>query len=670
MQRPIWILFGGIIVLLALNLALIYGLNLARLAAIDVLSNAETTLNKLANEVIVYNIEVNQAVPVKADVPLNQKIDIPLDTVIPIDQVVKFPFKTGNTQIELEMPIKTDFPINMVVPVQFNNTISVDTTVQLNTTVPVKIELNKTQLAGYIEQARLDVRQLKNRLMLSAEADSAQAASPASEQVNIAAPASLPDDISPADTAAVPAQTPTAQDIPTARPSSQMPVKAASQTNDTTLQMCEHAYWPLQAGSAWTYNSPHTSYTLHLAEMTSPQIRFSTEYEGQTIEFGLECRPEGLAGQYLGDMRRLTELGDLKFGKVKGLFLPRPEVMEHLGQSWRQEFEVSGTVRAFRDGQAVTGNISRGQAVATYLPTGFETVETPLGPQQGLRLEQNIELTLALTFNPGGESVPAVEVVKLTNVYWVVKGVGLVKTQWQGGGLTLDFKPDDPAVDHQFSIPALVEEQLVFICVSTGQEASDCIRVAGVTEADLQPPPAAELVIPPLMFPGETIPEMISTSGVSLNPTTAGALPKVQLPEMPAPKNSEQESSALYVYAKTVNQLGQQLNEAGDSFGQAAMSYRENKLTLVEFKEKFNAFASQAGDYLNRIDSLSPPPEAEQIHQKLTGGLQKCDDAIDLMDRWFDTQETGAKDATAFLVANCLDQVTRAGDELNALLLQ
>lgn len=670
MQRPIWILLAGLIILLALNLALIYGLNLARLAAIDALSNAETTLDKLANEVIVYNIKVNQAVPVKADVPLNQKIDIPLDTVIPIDQVIKFPFKTGNTQIELEMPIKADFPIDMVVPVQFNNTISVDTTVQLDTAVPVKIELNKTQLAGYIEQARLDVKQLKNRLMLSPAVDPVEISAPANQQVNIAEPASLPVDISSAGTAAAPAQTPTRQRAPTAQPPTPMPVKAAVQTNSTPPQMCEHAYWPLRAGSAWTYNSPHTSYTLQLANVAAPQILFSTEYEGRTIEFSLECRPEGLAGQYLGDMRRLTELGDLKFGKVKGLFLPRPEEMEHLGQSWRQEFEVSGTVPAVWDGQGVTGSIGRGQAVATYLPAGFEPVETPLGPQQGLRLEQNIELTLELTFNLGGESVPAVEVIKLTNVYWFVKGVGLVKTQWQGGGLALDFKPADPVVDHQLSVPALAEEQLVFICVSTAKQDSECIRVAGVNETDLQAPPTAELVIPPLVIPNESVPEPVTANGVSLSPNTAGALPKIQLPEMPAAKNSEQENSALYVYAKAVNQLGQQLNEAGDSFGQAAISYRENKLTLVEFKEKFGAFASQAGNYLNQIDSLSPPAEAKPIHQKLTNGLQKCDDAIDLMDRWFDTQEAGTKNATALLVANCMDQVTKAGDELNALLLQ
>ena len=61
---------------------------------------------------------------------------------------------------------------------------------------------------------------------------------------------------------------------------------------------------------------------------------------------------------------------------------------------------------------------------------------------------------------------------------------------------------------------------------------------------------------------------------------------------------------------------------------------------------------------------------AAAVHQKLTGGLAKCNDAIDLMDEWFDTRSSDTKEATVLLVAECMDQVNEAADDLEALVNQ
>jgi hypothetical protein len=164
MQRSIPILWGLVIALLALNLALLYALNLARLTAIETLSEVETTLDGLAKEVIVYDIEVNQALPMKADVPLNRTMEIPIKTVIPIDQVLTVPLQTDAGEVVLDVPVNTDFPIDIEVPVDLNQTINVDSVVQLNTTLPVEIEIAQTPLAGYLKQAKLDIVRLRSRL--------------------------------------------------------------------------------------------------------------------------------------------------------------------------------------------------------------------------------------------------------------------------------------------------------------------------------------------------------------------------------------------------------------------------------------------------------------------------------------------------------------------------
>src|SRR5215510_13809906 len=112
-SKSIWVLWALVIILLILNLALLYGRNKTRLTAIETLNQVELKLDKLAHEVIVYDIAVNQTVP-----------------------------------------IKTDVPIDMEIPVNFNDSIHVDTTVQLDTTVPVTIDIGQTTLADYFKQVK------------------------------------------------------------------------------------------------------------------------------------------------------------------------------------------------------------------------------------------------------------------------------------------------------------------------------------------------------------------------------------------------------------------------------------------------------------------------------------------------------------------------------------
>jgi hypothetical protein len=443
-------------------------------------------------------------------------------------------------------------------------------------------------------------------------------------------------------------------------------LSTSSQSDKPTLGICEHVYWPFRIGTSWTFNNPQTSFTQRLDKSQDNQVYLSTEYEGQPIEFNLECYQDGLGGDFVGEMRRLIELGALNFKNVEGLFLPRPEIMEQLGTSWTQEFKVTGTVPASQGGQPVVGQIRDGQAAAIYTPTGFETLETPLGLRDGLRIEQQLDLDLTVDFQLNGQTIPATELIHLTNVYWFVKGIGLVKMQWQGGMAQYQF--DNTALNQQVSIPALIEDQLVFVCILSEQKSSDCIRVAGIFESDLTTPSESELVIPLPIFPSS--PDLASSTGsaAQLNPNKPIPLATLELPGTPTNMNDYQGNSALLAYAEAVAKLGEKISSAGGAFGEAAIDYRNNELSLVEFQNKFTSFASNVREYISAIDNLSAPPEAQEIHQKLADGLDKCDQAIDLMDEWFDTQDSDTKDATMLLVANCMDQVTQAGDELKSLI--
>jgi hypothetical protein len=118
-------------------------------------------------------------------------------------------------------------------------------------------------------------------------------------------------------------------------------------------------------------------------------------------------------------MPRIAELGDLNFSNPRGVFLPDPATLEER-KPWRQELDVAGSVPASQEDSPLEGRTSRGRAVAVYTPIRFETVETPLGSREALRVEQQIDLELDIVYDLGGQTTPATEIANLSTVYWAV----------------------------------------------------------------------------------------------------------------------------------------------------------------------------------------------------------------------------------------------------------
>jgi hypothetical protein len=663
MQRSIPFLWGVVIILLILNLVLLSALNLARLMAIETLDRVDTMLENLSNEVIVYNVELNQPVPLKADIPFSRTMQIPLNTVIPVDQVLSVPFKTPTGDIVLDVPVKTDLPINMDVPVDFNETIDVDTVVHLNTTVPVEIDIGQTSLVGYLEQVKLEIAKLRNRLTLGGVGGAADR------------PAASDLDSQPASAGESPARALPSESVPSTGPgatlaaaqietadSDAIPDKAQAQA---ALGLCAHAYWPLQPGTEWTYNSPLTSYIERVSSVVNNKVDLSTQYEGREIQASLTCYLEGLGGNYLGDMRRITELGELNFSNPRGMFLPRPSVMEKVGSSWTQEFDVTGTVQASQGDRSVNGRISRGQVVAVYTPTGFEVVDTPLGLQEALRVEQKLSLDLNINFELSDQKVPTKETANLTTVYWFAKDIGLVKEHWQGGTVQDQIELGQSPVIRQATVPALSSDQLVFLCALSAQGASECARMPGMSQSALTIPPEAELAVQTLVLPSDLYAGGGASAASDANQT--GQEPAVSQEEPPEKSADADEQSGLLTYYTAISSLTKRLSDAAQAFGDTALEYRDGQITLERFRNKYLEFSSEVQELVQEVNRLSPPPQAEAVHQKFRNGLTKCDQAVDLMDKWFDTRDSGAKDAAILLAGGCVGELTAAQNELEAL---
>jgi len=423
-------------------------------------------------------------------------VEIPVKAVIPIDQMLTVPLQTPAGEIVLDVPLNTEFSIDSVVPVDVEQTISVESVVQLNTTIPIEIDIAQTRLAGYLKQAKLDIVRLRSRLALQREATmtdetAAIAATDAETRVDSALtpPGDTQSQAVSVEAVVIATATPemAAQSDTSHGPS---PGNLAAQP---VSDSCAHAYWPLRPGTAWTFNSPDTSYVQRVDSVSNDQVHLSTQYEGRDMQFSLMCNQEGLGGNYLGDMRRISELGELAFSHPRGVFLPRPEIMEEIGKTWIQEFDVTGTIQASQEDRVVTGRITRGRAVALYTSTDIETTETPLGPRDALRIEQKLDIEMDVDFDLDSQTIPMRENVSLQIAYWFVKGIGPVKVDWQGGLIGQTMDTDSAPVDQRTSVPGLAEERLVFVCVSSEGQSSECLRMAGMSQSDLTVPSASEL---------------------------------------------------------------------------------------------------------------------------------------------------------------------------------
>ncbi|MBC7251209.1 MAG: hypothetical protein H5T62_13090 [Anaerolineae bacterium] len=135
-----------------------------RRAALSMLDQTTEGLAVLGNERVEYPVHIQQEVPVVADVPFNQTMEVPLHTTVPISFTAVVPVDLMLTTVEMEIPIDLDVPLDLEVPVTISQTVHISTTVPLDMDVPVTIDLAQTPLYGYLERFRKGLERLRDAL--------------------------------------------------------------------------------------------------------------------------------------------------------------------------------------------------------------------------------------------------------------------------------------------------------------------------------------------------------------------------------------------------------------------------------------------------------------------------------------------------------------------------
>jgi hypothetical protein len=128
----------------------------------------------------------------------------------------------------------------------------------------------------------------------------------------------------------------------------------------------------------------------------------------------------------------------------------------------------------------------------------------------------------------------------------------------------------------------------------------------------------------------------------------------------------EDENSPLSEYGLALNRALQQISGAGNTFGKTALMFQAGQATLEDLERDFDRFKLEVRPAMNEINQLSPPPEVAVSHQKITVGLEKCDEAINLFNEWLNSFDSSTQQRAALLVTQCLNEVQDGGEEIEA----
>jgi hypothetical protein len=156
------------VALLAVSL-LIHALTISRLLNVrntlrDEVDALATNVQNAKTSKLIYDLPIDQQLPLNIDVPINRSLDIPIRTEVRINQTLNLPIQTALGNFDIPVPIDTTIPISTTVPIEFNQTVNISTTVPIRLDVPVQVDLGSPQVSGYMDRLYDALIQLRDEL--------------------------------------------------------------------------------------------------------------------------------------------------------------------------------------------------------------------------------------------------------------------------------------------------------------------------------------------------------------------------------------------------------------------------------------------------------------------------------------------------------------------------
>ncbi len=125
------------------------------------LQTASTQISAARQQTVHYDFPIQQSFPVSTTVQLDETIDVPIDTTVPIRQNITVPVDVPVLgRIELPVEINMDVPVSTTVTVVINKEIPISTSVDLNTNIPLELDLGQPPLGDVLRELEESLREL------------------------------------------------------------------------------------------------------------------------------------------------------------------------------------------------------------------------------------------------------------------------------------------------------------------------------------------------------------------------------------------------------------------------------------------------------------------------------------------------------------------------------
>ncbi len=142
----------------------LYTLARVRGAAVAQIDALAAQLDQAERQRLSATVLIDRPLPLRAAVPISQRLTVPISTTVHIDQQFELPLSTPLGSVNLPVPLRLDVPFRAEVPVTFAQTVDISTTVDLDLQLPISVPISDTSLAEPLRQLREQLRQLREGL--------------------------------------------------------------------------------------------------------------------------------------------------------------------------------------------------------------------------------------------------------------------------------------------------------------------------------------------------------------------------------------------------------------------------------------------------------------------------------------------------------------------------
>lgn len=135
-------LAAGLVISMLVNIVVIYSLFSLKTNALNIIVTVREGLSSLTSEPFTAAVKVDQVLPLDIEIPINQTINVPIDTTYAIDTVVHTTISLpliGPQRIAI--PIREDIPLKLDLDLPIELTIPISIEYHLDAVLPVKVSL-------------------------------------------------------------------------------------------------------------------------------------------------------------------------------------------------------------------------------------------------------------------------------------------------------------------------------------------------------------------------------------------------------------------------------------------------------------------------------------------------------------------------------------------------